>query len=182
MGFAAWAICLKLVEVPLLLMAKQFTAELLTTAILEALEPRIAPAVFLVNSTADTVDDTDNVLKLREANLAANVAGSGTYTIRFDTNFFPVGRQILLSAGEMVSTANVYIQGPGSLRWPLARSPCAAASFSRTPLLLIRVGSISGSPLLVRPSRSAWRVWPSWINLAVAAPWISVGPAESPAA
>lgn len=108
---ASWAICFRLGSVPILFVAKQFPAELLATAILEALEPRIAPAVFLVNSTADMVNDTDNVLTLREAILAANAAGSGTHTIRFDTNFFTVGRQILLSAGEMVSTANCISKG-----------------------------------------------------------------------
>lgn len=67
----------------------------------------------MVDSAADSVNDTDNVLALREANLAANAGGPGSHTIKFDPGVFTTGTTIHLTMGEMVAQGNLKIEGLG---------------------------------------------------------------------
>lgn len=88
---------------------------------LEPLEPRIAPAVFVVNTLddVDTSGDPD-LMSLREAITASNDNGPGKDIIRFDKAVFGEGATIFLDIvglGELPTIAgDLVIQGLGADR------------------------------------------------------------------
>src|SRR6266851_3831568 len=100
---------------------------------LEALEDRLAPAILIVNSTADS-NTANSVLSVREAILLVNHAGnapialgrgltageaaqvSGSYgsndTIQFASSLN--GQTITLTSGELLCSKNLSVTGPGA--------------------------------------------------------------------
>src|SRR5262245_54281822 len=66
----------------------------------EALEARLAPAVYNVTTTADVVNANDGVLSLREAVLAANASAGVADTINV-----PAGTYVLTLTGPTEDAA-----------------------------------------------------------------------------
>lgn len=78
--------------------------------IIEPLEPRIAPAVFIVTSTADSGPGT-----LRNAlSLADNHPGHNTILFNLPAPPAHGANVIMLTSGALISNGNVTIQGPGA--------------------------------------------------------------------
>lgn len=82
---------------------------------IESLESRIAPAVFLVATTADSTDAAHDTGSLRDAIALAN-AQIGKDTIKFHLPAPPPHSEniITLTGGELLSAGEVAIQGPGA--------------------------------------------------------------------
>src|SRR5207244_3396254 len=81
---------------------------------LEALEDRLVPSVFTVNSTSDTGTGSGSQGDLRYCLTQAN-ADAGKNTIRFDHDLFSSPQTIALtSALPAVTDNNLTISGPGA--------------------------------------------------------------------
>src|SRR5439155_12063100 len=99
--------------------ASDFRARLLV----QALEGRLAPAVFEVTNANDAGPGS-----LRQALLDANAAPSAD-TITFDSTFFAAQRTIALTSGELPVSDAVTITGPGAGLLTVRRDPAAATNF-----------------------------------------------------
>jgi hypothetical protein len=99
--------------------AGHFRARLLV----QALESRVAPAVFTVTNANDAGPGS-----LREAILDADAA-PGADTIAFDNTYFAAQRTIVLSSGELTVTDALTINGPGANLLTVRRDPAATSSF-----------------------------------------------------
>jgi hypothetical protein len=99
--------------------ASSFRARLL----LQALEGRVAPAVFAVSNLNDAGPGS-----LRQAVLDAN-ATPGADTITFDGTLFATPRTISLTSGDLTVTDAVTISGPGAGLLTVRRDQAAATSF-----------------------------------------------------
>lgn len=84
------------------------TAYFWARPLLEALEGRIAPAIFNVGNTNDS-----GAGSLRQAILNAN-ASPGADTIQFDLTVFATTQTITLTTGELLVSDDLTITGPGA--------------------------------------------------------------------
>jgi parallel beta-helix repeat protein len=91
--------------------------------LLQALEGRVAPAIFTVTNVNDAGNGS-----LRQAILNANSV-AGPDTIVFDPAVFATPQTISLTSGELLVSQDVAITGPGAGLLTVRRDPAAASDF-----------------------------------------------------